>query len=190
MTVIKWTFIREKNSKQEDQHMGSQKWCGWNRRTEHLSSLFLLAQSFQFYISIGTISFLFCFFQWRTYQDLPHRLVCLPCHYDSMIRVLQCLHAQAVCWQTQTWQLVSQRTTQNNIHSVTACDQLWWYPFNTAYSSGQAEWLKSVLCLWHALWPNCTDCRRLKCMALRGLPFGTMIIPHSVEVWQVVKEIK
>jgi len=27
-------------------------------------------------------------------------------------------------------------------------------------------------------------------MVLRGLPFGTMVTPHSVEVWQVVEEKK
>jgi len=74
--------------------------------------------------------------------------------------------------------------TVDNIEQ-SACDQLHWYPL--ILPTGQS---KQSSCLWHTLWPNCTDCRKVTRMALRGLPFGTTVTPHSVEVWQVVEEKK
>jgi hypothetical protein len=180
MMIIKWTFIKEKTSKKEEKHMGSQKQCGWNRRPEQLSSLFLLAQNFQFYNSISTVPFVL-FLSVKSYHVLPQRLVCV---YPVIMKVWSQYYSvymnRQLAWK-HSRQLVSQWTTPNNLLVINCADTPLILP------TGQS---KQSNCLWHTLWPNYTDCRKVTCMALRGLPFGTMVIPLSVEVWQVVEEKK
>jgi hypothetical protein len=179
MMIIKWTFIKEKTSKKEDKHMGSQKRCEWNSRPEQLSSLFLLAQSFQFYNSISTTSFVVSFSEALSLPASKTGVSTLSLwKYDHSIIVSVCTGSLLA-----NSHMTAVATVDNTEQS--ACDQLCWYPL--IMPTGQS---KQSNCLWHTLWPNCTDCRKVTCMALRGLPFGTMFTPHSVEVWQVVEEKK
>jgi hypothetical protein len=157
-----------KNSKKEDKHMGSQKWCGWMRRVVQLSSVFLLAQSFQFYNSISTVSFS---------EQLSHPAsqtgvsTMSLWKYDHSITVSAC-KCSLLAYSHVTAGVTADNTEQS------ACDQLHWYPLILPTDQS-----KQSNCLWHTLWPNCTDCKKVTCMALRGLSFGTMVTPYSVEVW-------
>lgn len=170
-------FYKRKNFQERRQAYGKPETM-WMKQKDGTTFHPIFASSFQFYNSISTVSFVL-FLSAKSYHILPHRLVCLPLwKYDHSIIVSA--HTGSLLAYSQATAGVTADNTEQS-----ACDQLHWY--SLILPTDQS---KQSNCLWHTLWPNCTDCKKVTCMALRGLPFGTMVTPHSVEVWQVVEEKK